>query len=160
MSLRSRSVQRSRRAGTCRALPLRRLQEGVRERVYGLRAMAARGLRAERGHLELRRTGVLPPLRLTSAEPSRARRYPDRGSDRHARRGAVRSEARGGDLGEAPRVLDPPCRGCSAVRREPPLTTAREAPPPQRAFYAGASQRASARSKCERGRAPITVSCG
>src|SRR5436305_12038407 len=147
MPLRSRAVQRSRRAGTCRALPLRGMQEGVRERVYGLRALAARGLRAERGHLELRRTGVLPPLRLTSAEPSRPRRYPDRGSDRHARRGAVRSEARGGDLGEAPRVLDPPCRGCCAVRREPPLTTAREAPPPQRALYAVARHRARARAK-------------
>src|SRR5207249_9902607 len=82
-----------------------------------------RSLRDERGHIDLRRTGLLPPLRLTPTGPFRARRYPHRDSDRDARRRAVRSEARGGDLGEAPGVLDCPWRGCSAVRREPPLAT-------------------------------------
>src|SRR4051812_28987152 len=123
MPLRGRPVQRSRRAGTCQALPLRKLQEGVWERVYGLCGLAARRLRDERGHIELRRTGLLPSLRLTPTGHFRPRRYPHRDSDRDARRRTVRSEARGRDLGEAPRVLDCPCRGCSAVRREGPLAT-------------------------------------
>src|SRR5215218_7384544 len=85
--------------------------------------MAARGVRDERGHLELRRTRLLPPLRLTAAGSCRARRYPRRDSARDARRRAVRAEARGGGLGEAPRVLDRSRRGCGAARREPPLAT-------------------------------------
>src|SRR5437763_7641183 len=123
MPLRGRSVQGSWRAGTCATLPLRSVQEGIWERVYGLRALAARRLRAERGHLELRRTGLLPPLRLTPNGHFESRRPPRRDSARDARRRTVRSEARGGDLGEAPRVLDRPCRGASAVRREPPPGT-------------------------------------
>jgi len=109
MPLRGRPVQRSRRAGTCQALPLRKLQEGIWERVYGLRALAARSLRDERGNSELRRTGLLPPLRLTSTGQLRPRRYPHRDSDRDARR-------RGCSLSAPALSPTPPTARCGRLR--------------------------------------------